>query len=112
MQFSNPRQLFAIARELPPKSKTWLTDWHHLLVIVHLTEAVDYFMLESVNLDGMWYPIRQKMPYFNHIVAPGGWGNNETMMLETANVHTGCSNGVTHKGISVFDNVKATFYPW
>lgn len=98
--------------DLKTKSSTWATDWHQMRVIVHVTEAENYFMLESVLLDGTWYPIRKPMPTFEHIVDPGHWGANETMMLETGNTYTACRQSTTHRGVSVFDNVRATFYPW
>lgn len=99
--------------DLKPRSRTWATDWHHLVVNNILAPEDGLFRLESIYCDGQWYVVREDLGTFLHEVDhEWQWSDNETLLLEGSNVWTQCSTSSRLQGIAVYDNVEVAHIPF
>lgn len=99
--------------DLRPRSKTWATDWHHIVVNNIVAPAEGIFRVESIYCDGSWYVVREPMGTFLHeVVQPWQWADNETLLLEAATIWNQCARDSSSEGIGVYDNVEVSHIPF
>jgi hypothetical protein len=85
------------------------TNWHHLTVNIQVDTSTNYYVLESIQIDGgAWHVLHEPLP-----TRSTPWPDFSNFFVESHSRVTGCQpNTGPYVGIALFDNVKLTYFPW